>query len=181
MSLIDLDFWWFSLLKCLKSLPYRFSNSSLSFTSFFTTSFDFKLLAIALQLSFLFFTSSNILIFSSNDRHRLLNLPASLFFWVDGRHVDINFFVCPCKQCCNRWMWNRTKTLEFRKFEFRKIKTKFVLSFGMTFITLLFWAIRKTVFNADNVKSSNISEDMYEIEIPIITEKDSATYEYDSC
>ena len=50
----------------------------------------------------------------------------------------------------------------------------------MTFITL-FWAIRKTVFNADNVKSSNIiSEDMYEIDIPIITEKDSAAYEYDS-
>ena len=42
----------------------------------------------------------------------------------------------------------------------------------MTFITLLFWAIRKTVFNADNIKSSNmITEEIYEIKIPIIIEK----------
>ena len=60
-------------------------------------------------------------------------------------------------------------------------KTKSVFSFGMTFITLLFSAIRKTVFNIDNIKSSNvISEEMYEIEIPIIIEKNLATYEYDS-
>ena len=60
-------------------------------------------------------------------------------------------------------------------------KTKSVFSFGMTFITLLFSAIRKTVFNTDNIKSSNvISEEMYEIEIPIIIEKNLATYEYDS-
>ena len=50
----------------------------------------------------------------------------------------------------------------------------------MTFIAL-FWAIRKTVFNADNIKSSNMTtEEMYEIEIPIITEKNLATYEYNS-
>ena len=48
-------------------------------------------------------------------------------------------------------------------------------------ITLLFWAIRKTVLNADNIKSSNmIAEEMYEIEIPIIITKNLATYEFDS-
>ena len=36
----------------------------------------------------------------------------------------------------------------------------------MTFITLLFWAIRKTVFNADNIKSSSmITEEMHKTEI----------------
>ena len=45
---------------------------------------------------------------------------------------------------------------------------------------LLLWDIRKTVFNADNIKSSNmVTEEMYEIEIPIIIEKNSATYEYE--
>ena len=45
---------------------------------------------------------------------------------------------------------------------------------------LLFWATRKTVFNADNIKALNmITEEMYEIEIPIITEKNLATYEHD--
>ena len=47
----------------------------------------------------------------------------------------------------------------------------------MTFITLLF----RTVFNADNIKSlTMITEEMYEIEIPIIIEKNMATYEYGS-
>ena len=45
---------------------------------------------------------------------------------------------------------------------------------------LLLWDIRKTVFNTDNIKSSNmVTEEMYEIEIPIIIEKNSATYEYE--
>ena len=61
------------------------------------------------------------------------------------------------------------------------LKTKFVFSFGMMFITLLFWAIWKTVLNADNIKSSNmIAEEMYEIEISIIIAKNLATYEFDS-
>ena len=48
-------------------------------------------------------------------------------------------------------------------------------------LTLLFWAIRKTVFNADNIKSSNIfTKEMYESEVPIIIEKNLATFEYDS-
>ena len=39
---------------------------------------------------------------------------------------------------------------------------------------------RKTVFNVDNIKSSNvITEEMYEIEFPIIMGKSLATYEYD--
>ena len=51
----------------------------------------------------------------------------------------------------------------------------------MAFITLLFRAIRKTVLNVDNIKSSNmITEEMYEIEIPTIIEKNLASYEYDS-
>ena len=46
---------------------------------------------------------------------------------------------------------------------------------------LLFGIIQKTVFNADNTKSSNmISEEIYEIETPIIIEKNLARYECDS-
>ena len=46
---------------------------------------------------------------------------------------------------------------------------------------LFFWAIRKTVFKADNIRSSNmITEEIYEIEIAIIIEKNLATYEHDS-
>ena len=57
----------------------------------------------------------------------------------------------------------------------KKLKTEFVFSFGMTFITLLFLAIRKTVFNVDNIKSSNmITKEMYEVEIVIIIEKNLA-------
>ena len=63
----------------------------------------------------------------------------------------------------------------------KNLKTKFVFSFGMTLLALLFSVIRKTVVNAQNIKSSNmISEEMYEIEISIIIEKNLATYEYDS-
>ena len=36
------------------------------------------------------------------------------------------------------------------------------------------------VFNADSKSSNMITEKMYEIEIPIIVEKNLATYEYDS-
>ena len=61
------------------------------------------------------------------------------------------------------------------------LKTKFVFSFGMTFITLLFWVIWKTASNAVNIKSANmITEEIYEIEIPIIIARNLATYEYDS-
>ena len=46
---------------------------------------------------------------------------------------------------------------------------------------LLFWAIQKTVFNADNIKLSNvITEEIYEIEISIIIKKNLATNGYDS-
>ena len=65
----------------------------------------------------------------------------------------------------------RIQTIRIHK----KLKTKFVFSFGMTFITLLFLAIRKTVFNVDNIKSSNmITKEMYEVEIVIIIEKNLA-------
>ena len=47
----------------------------------------------------------------------------------------------------------------------------------MTYITVLFWAIRKTVSNDDNIKSLNmIMEEMYEIEIPVIIEKSLAKW-----
>ena len=56
-------------------------------------------------------------------------------------------------------------------------KKKFALLFGMTYITVLFWAIRKTVFNDGNIKSLNmITEEMYEIEIPVIIEKSLAKW-----
>ena len=55
-----------------------------------------------------------------------------------------------------------------------------MFSFGMKFITLLFLGIQKTVFIVDNIKSSNvITEEMYEIEFPIIMGKSLATYGYD--
>ena len=46
---------------------------------------------------------------------------------------------------------------------------------------LSLWGIRKTIFRADNIKSSNmITEEIHEIEISVIIEKNLATYEYDS-
>ena len=46
---------------------------------------------------------------------------------------------------------------------------------------LSLWGIRKTIFKADNIKSSNmITKEIHEIEISIIIEKNLATYEYDS-
>ena len=46
---------------------------------------------------------------------------------------------------------------------------------------LSLWGIRKTIFKADNIKSSNmITEEIHEIEISVIIEKNLATYEYDS-
>ena len=85
MSLIVLNFWWLPLFICLNTLPGKFANSSLSVCSFFKTlaAWVFPILnslAITLQLNFFFFTSSKILIFLSNVRHRLLSFPGSRFF-----------------------------------------------------------------------------------------------------
>ena len=84
MSLIALNFWWLPLFICLKPLPWKFANSSLSVRSFFKTlaAWVFLILnylAITLQLNFLFLASSKILIFPSNVRHRLLSFPGSRF------------------------------------------------------------------------------------------------------
>ena len=128
-----------------KTFLLNFSNSSLSFASFFTI-LDAWVLPILnssfLKLSFLFFSSSNILNFTSNVRHRFC------FFWVDERHVNVNIFVCRWKQFCDQWLWNRTKTFGFRKFKLKKFE---FFSFEMTFITLLFWVILETVFNMTNL------------------------------
>ena len=126
------------------SLPWTFSNSSLSFASFFTTLMAWVFLILssstmALQLSFPFFTSSNILIFSSNVRHRLLSLPASRFFlsrWTP----------CWCKLLCTYAGNIVINECEIKPWYSNSeiSKTKFVFSFGMRFITLLFSAIRNS-------------------------------------
>ena len=73
------------------------------------------------------------------------------------------------------------KNILVQEIQIQKIgKQTLCFHLGYKFITLLFWGIRKTVFNVDNIKSSNvIIEEMYEIEFPIIIEKSLATYEYD--
>ena len=84
-SLIALYFWWFSLLRCLRPFPWKFSYCTLQLASFKLATLAACVLpilncsAISLQLIFLFLTTSSILIFSSKFKHLLFNFQTSLF------------------------------------------------------------------------------------------------------
>ena len=137
---------------------------------------DFKIFGNRSETYFPFFTSSNILIFLSNARYRLLSLLASRFFELMDAMLMKTFL---CDHASNTVI-NECK-IEQKHSNSESSKKKFVFLFGMAFIMLLFRAIRKTVFNTINIILSNmIADEIYEIEIPIIIEKNLATYEYDS-